>query len=333
MSKNKFDVLCAGLATLDLSISHVDPKIMEKDGAMVDNIITGSGGDAVNASINMARLGIRTCLSACVGKDHFADIITEDLKAAGVDTSGICYNPEALTNCPVVLIEPSGERHILRLTKGGNRIFSSEHIPEQLLGESKHLHIASVNLLPCLDGEPLAQLFAKAHKMGLTTSMDATNDREGLWLERIKDVLPNCDIFIPSGREAIKYCNGETDILKMKEFFEQFGLKVFGVKLGEKGVFVTDYKHDVWMPSFYKGKPVDTTGAGDALCAGFVAGYIKGLDLASCAALGSAQAAAIISQIGANKGAVDYETAERIAIKNGYPLKKDNFRELGINDS
>ena len=44
---------------------------------------------------------------------------------------------------------------------------------------------------------------------------------------------------------------------------------------------------------------VDTTGAGDLYAAGFLHAYTQGLDLATCARLGSAAAAEVISHLGA----------------------------------
>lgn len=43
---------------------------------------------------------------------------------------------------------------------------------------------------------------------------------------------------------------------------------------------------------------VDTTGAGDLYAAGFLAGIVKGRDLAACARLGSFAAGRIVAQIG-----------------------------------
>ena len=44
---------------------------------------------------------------------------------------------------------------------------------------------------------------------------------------------------------------------------------------------------------------VDTTGAGDLYAAGFLHGYARGLDLATCGRLGSLAAAEIIGHVGA----------------------------------
>ena len=50
-------------------------------------------------------------------------------------------------------------------------------------------------------------------------------------------------------------------------------------------------------------KVVDTTGAGDAFAAGFLAAYTAGRDLAACGKLGSLAAAEVISHYGARPAA------------------------------
>ena len=52
-----------------------------------------------------------------------------------------------------------------------------------------------------------------------------------------------------------------------------------------------------------RAKVVDTTGAGDAYAAGFLAGMAAGRGLAACGALGSLAAAAVIGQYGARPDA------------------------------
>lgn len=314
-----YDILCAGLATFDTLMSPVSVDLMSSDGAMAESVITGSGGDAVNTAISLAKLGTSVCIAACVGDDPFADIIEADLKCAGVRTDGLWRDRTLSTNSPVVLIDPDGNRHIIRTAKGGNRSFSRYHIPDTLLTRAKHIHIASINMLPELDGFPLAGLFETAHKLGITTSMDSSYDKEGLWMERIKDVLTNCDIFIPSMQEASNYA-GSSDLDEITNCFSHYSLKYFGVKLGKSGVYVTDFREKHYLPSFYQHKPIDTTGAGDAFFAGFLAAYTRGLDLRSCAVLGSAQSASVLRSAGANRSSGNFSEAEQCIKENGYFL-------------
>ena len=58
---------------------------------------------------------------------------------------------------------------------------------------------------------------------------------------------------------------------------------------------------------------VDSTGAGDAYAAGFLAAYTAGLGLAKCGALGSLAAAEVISHYGARPQRALDEELEKIA--------------------
>ena len=315
-----YDIICAGLATHDMILSPIPENIMETDGAVADHMFTGSGGDAVNTAISLAKMGVRVCISACVGDDSFANVISADLEAAGASTEGLVRDPSVFTNSPVVLLSAGGERHIIRTAKGGNRFYHPGLLPDSLLAAARHLHIASVNMLPKLDGAPLAELFRKAKEKGLTTSMDASFDKTGLWIRQIADVLPHCDIFIPSFQEAIHYAGSE-DLDEITRFFSRYNLRCFGVKLGAKGVFVTDFEHRYRLPSLYTGTPVDTTGAGDAFFAGFLAGYLKGLDLRSCALTGSAQSAFVMRSVGANRSAGTWDEITDFIARSGHELR------------
>jgi sugar/nucleoside kinase (ribokinase family) len=58
---------------------------------------------------------------------------------------------------------------------------------------------------------------------------------------------------------------------------------------------------------------VDTTGAGDAYAAGFLAAYAQGRDLAACGRLGSLAAAAVLEQFGARPRRNLRELAREVA--------------------
>ena len=65
---------------------------------------------------------------------------------------------------------------------------------------------------------------------------------------------------------------------------------VVAVKCGSRGSLV-QAGEDRWSVAGAKVTPVDTIGAGDSFNAGFLKGYLDGLALPACAALGNATAA------------------------------------------
>ena len=79
------------------------------------------------------------------------------------------------------------------------------------------------------------------------------------------------------------------------------GVKIVAVKLGERGCFVTDGRESCLVPSC-KVKVVDTTGAGDAFCAGFLHGLLAGKDIHECARLGNLVASKKLTTPGAREG-------------------------------
>ena len=64
------------------------------------------------------------------------------------------------------------------------------------------------------------------------------------------------------------------------------GVKIVAVKLGSKGCYVTDGEERLRIEPF-KVKVVDTTGAGDAFCAGFLYGLINKKSLYRMRSLGN----------------------------------------------
>lgn len=315
----QFDVLCAGIATWDTLFTGVDRDLMAIDGILAKGYYASSGGDAVNASVSMARLGMKTAICASVGKDSAALLIRQELQQDGVDLSFLHESEEVHTASPVLLVDPAGERHIIRVPENGNWYFTEAMVTDEALRKSRHLHLASANVLRSLDGAPLGRLFQRAHAAGLTTSLDASYDREGNWMKNIEDALQNCDIFIPSLQEASIYAASD-DPDEICTFFSQYPLQVFGIKLGEKGVLVTDFRETWKLPSLYRGVPVDTTGAGDAFLAGFVSAWLKGYDIPSSACVGSAQSCSVLSAPGANRSAGTWQDALSLLAAEGITL-------------
>jgi ribokinase len=79
------------------------------------------------------------------------------------------------------------------------------------------------------------------------------------------------------------------------------GIGIVAAKLGKRGCYLTDDKETLLIKP-YKVKVVDTTGAGDAFCAGFLYGLIKKKDLHECGRLGNFVASRCIREAGAREG-------------------------------
>lgn len=73
--------------------------------------------------------------------------------------------------------------------------------------------------------------------------------------------------------------------------------------MGHEGCFVKPAKQKGYqVRAFNKVKVIDTSGAGDSFCAGFIAGLYKGWDIPECAKFANAVGAHCIMQIGTTAG-------------------------------
>jgi sugar/nucleoside kinase (ribokinase family) len=313
------DVLCIGTAVYDLLLSNVPDDMMRKDSSMATKLTVASGGDALNASINLASLGFDVALCACVGKDDFADAIMGRVEAMGVDTQYVRRTDAAQTSVSILLLDKQGEMFGNNV-KGGADLLNKNDVTDAMMQEFSHLHLCSLYDVRQLVGKDLRDLFKRAKAHGMTTSMDTEKVKP--WQNGVEDMvaaLPYCDIFMPSYGEIVAV-TGIEDLQELKAYFQPYGLTYFGVKMGAKGLFVTDFEQDLIMPPFATGKVVDTTGAGDATMASFVGGFLRGYTMQQCAALAMAQASLIVTTIGANLGVRDFETVRQIAKDKGYDL-------------
>ena len=64
------------------------------------------------------------------------------------------------------------------------------------------------------------------------------------------------------------------------------GLAYFGIKLGSKGCYVTDFSEERYIECPKGIRAVDTTGAGDSFMAGLMAGLVSGLSFFESAGFG-----------------------------------------------
>jgi ribokinase len=99
----------------------------------------------------------------------------------------------------------------------------------------------------------------------------------------------------------LELLTGEADYCKGADLMIEVGVKIVAVKLGSKGCYVTDGRERLRIEPF-KVKVVDTTGAGDAFCAGFLYGLIKNKSLSECGRLANFVASRCVMQMGARAG-------------------------------
>jgi sugar/nucleoside kinase (ribokinase family) len=313
MEGKKYDVLCLGLIVADLLIKPAGKEIFVVDSTMVETIDFMPGGDAMNESVIMSRLGLRVGLIGKIGDDAFGHTVLEEAEKSGVDISNvkICGNTKTTTS--VVLIDKTGDRNFV-YCKGNNDVFSIEDIELSIIRKTKIISVGSLFELPMLDGCGIETIFKKAKASNVTTAADITHDIYGLGLEGIKGILANTDIFIPSYLEAV-YLTKEKDPEKAAEVFINCGVMIAVIKLGSKGCYIKTREESFYVNT-YNVKRVDTTGAGDNFVAGFLTGIFKGWDLKKCGMFANAVGSICVMEVGATSSVQSMEQVLKFMQEN-----------------
>jgi sugar/nucleoside kinase (ribokinase family) len=293
------DLLVVGDANPDLILrGDVVPRFGQAE-QLLDAADLVLGGSAAITACAAVRLGLRTRLIAAVGADVYGGFVRDALAARGVDVSGM-RTVGVPTGLSVILSDV--DRAILTLP-GAIGALRPEDIE---LAGVRHVHVASYFLQPDL-ASGLADVFQRARKAGITTSLDTNWDPAGRW-DGVRDVLAYTDVFLPN-RAELAAVTGIVDPDTAAETLTALGVIVV-LKDGAAGA-------RAWQPGGSCRVPgltvevVDTTGAGDSFNAGFLAGFLGGAPLRRCVAM--AAAAGSLSTRAAGGTAAQADRAELAA--------------------
>lgn len=297
-------VLCIGIYVADVLAKPID-KLPERGKLeLINNVELHTGGCPSNTGIGLARLGIKTGAMGKIGQDGFGDFILNKLRSEKIDIKGMKRDKKANTSFTFVMIHSDAERSFFHYM-GANAIFSEKDIDYSVVRKYDIVHVAGTNLMPGFDGLPTARFFKKAKKMGKITSMDTAWNSTIDWYKVSGPSLPYLDFFVPSIEEA-RMIAGKEAPEDVADFLMKKGVKVVGLKMGSKGSYVAT-KEGRWHFPVFKTKCVDSTGAGDAFAAGFLAGVARGWEMKECARLGNAVGACCVQAIGCTDGVRSWE--------------------------
>jgi ribokinase len=99
----------------------------------------------------------------------------------------------------------------------------------------------------------------------------------------------------------LELITGEKDPRKGADLLIKKGVQIVAVKLGSNGCYLTDGTQQHQIEAF-KVPVVDTTGAGDAFCAGFLYGLLNKKSLLECGIIGNFVASRCVMKLGARAG-------------------------------
>lgn len=295
----QYDLVTVGVVCADVMVKPVDEYPAKGTLALVPQLEMHLGGLAGVTAAIFSKLGGKSAFIGQLGMDTFGDFILSALQSAGVDTSGVKRTTQYRSSATVVLINSQGERTFLHHV-GTNASVCEADLDFSIIEQSRMLHWGGSSITPNLDGAPMGRIFEKAHSLGVKTSLDTCYDGKGIWLPHIEPALHHTDIVFSSWEEAKHYTGRDTPE-EIADFYLQYGVEIAVIKLGEQGILAKTKNETVRLPA-YSVPVVDTTGAGDAACGGFLYGYLSGYSLRQCAELANAVGALTVQVMGGSNG-------------------------------
>jgi ribokinase len=260
-------------------------------------IVTRPGGGGANVAWRLAEAGVPTLLVARVGEDAPGQTAIAELRAAGLELE-IAIDATRPTGTCLVIVEPDGERTMLP-DRGANGALEPADLPIDEFTEGRHLHLSGYTLLDA--GSRSAGLVALEHARaaGMTISVDPASAAplQDLgsaaflgWTRRVTLLLPNA--------EEAAVLTGARDPEAAAWALAKDGREVV-ITLGDQGALWSDGERVERAPASPAPSRVDSTGAGDAFTAGWLASRLAGEEPGEALAAANFAAAQVLKAAGA----------------------------------
>ena len=285
------DITVLGIFVADISFSgNKIPTTGETILGESYNI--GPGGKGCNQAIAISRLGGKVNFISKLGNDDYGKLAINKLKNDNIDTSNIIISNEHKTGVAGIHVDRNTGKNAITVVRGAPSSLTIKEININLIKDSKifltQLEIPIDVTLHCLK---------IAKENGL---INILNPAPACVLD--KKFFEVIDYFTPNETEAEFYTgvkiNDESDAKLCAKKLLDKGIKKVIITLGEKGLFYSDGKEDIYIKAS-SDKAVDTTGAGDAFNGGFSFALLKGKKIKECLEIANKVAGLSTTKLGA----------------------------------
>jgi ribokinase len=292
---SRFDVVGFGALNVD-KLFKVNRLAKAEEESFIEDYAESCGGSAANTAVGLARLGCKVGFIGKVGCDREGDLLIQDFFREGVNTAGVVRAEQGKSGSVLGFVDKKGAR-ALYIDSGVNDTITLDEVNARYTAQAQFLHLTS------FVGEKSLQTQKKLLD-AVPDSVKVSFDPGALYARKgytaLEPILKRTYVLMPNAIE-LELLTGEIDYRKGADFMVGRGGKIVAVKLGGDGCYVTD-GHERHLIEALNVKVVDTTGAGDAFCAGFLYGLINGKSLFKCGKLGNFVASRCVMKMGARAG-------------------------------
>ncbi|HKH10416.1 MAG TPA: sugar kinase [Rubrobacter sp.] len=255
-----------------------------------------AGGSGANAAAWLAHSGVETHFVGRVGDDVFGSFLEGEMGRAGV-RSRLARDASLATGKVFVLVDGAGERTMIT-DRGASEALGPEDLPEALFAGG-HLHLSGYTFSGGSRRETAKKALRLARAAGMTVSVDPSSAPllGSVGPDRFLEWTRGADLLFPNLTEG-ETLTGEGDPDRILEkLLPYYGAVV--LKLGPDGAVYAGAGGNHIREPAASVDARDTTGAGDAFSAGFLAAWLDGGSPAEALRGGAGIAGMAVGRVGA----------------------------------
>jgi sulfofructose kinase len=279
-------ILCIGIPVRDLTfrIQELPARGFKANASHFEEI---SGGNALNATIGIVRLGGRASLCGPMGdaRETTSRYIFDKLAHEGIDTKDLIHMPGLVTPISNIMIDPSGERTIVTFR-------DPDLWKVQLPLADKLLEDCGAVLIESRCAEFCTDLCVEARNRGIPVIVDVDRTMS------LREGLLTASSHLVFSSEALQATAGIADDAEALKKIAKLTPSFLAGTRGALGTLWLDEHNDLQQTQAFPVHTVDTLGAGDVFHGAFALGITEGQDLPAALRFASAAAALKCTRFG-----------------------------------
>ncbi len=286
-------VLVVGDVMTDLIVRPEGPPAPGSDRSAT--ISERPGGSAANQAAWLGHLGVKVTLAARVGAAD-RERCAAWLRGFGVRPV-LAADARRPTGRLVCLLDPDGERSFLT-DRGANAALGRRDLPAALLDGAALLHVSGYALFAPGPRAAVRALMAAARRRGIAVSVDAASAAplRHAGAANFRAWTAAATLGFANAAEAAVLAGSDDPATQLAVLASWYGLAV--VKRGAAGAELAR-RDGLRLARPARTVAVrDSTGAGDAFLAGFLAAWLAGAPPARCLARGIALGTLAVTRLG-----------------------------------
>lgn len=268
-------------------------------------ILMPAVGNASNAAVSAARLGLTTALRAYVGDDIYGAECLRVLKDEHVDTSYMVTEAGKKSNYHYVLWYESERTILVKHEEYDYEVPTLAESPKWI-----YLSSLAANSLPY--HHEIAEMLSYHPETKFAFQPGTFQMKLGR--EALKSLYERSDLFFCNKDEAERILElpAGTDIKALLDGIRALGPSVAVITDGTEGAYAFDGEKKLYVPMYPDTRgPYERTGAGDAFASTVTAALSMGKPLEEALLWGPVNSMSVVQDVGAQRGLLSREKIEQ----------------------